>query len=200
MKPGTPDTATAASETFRDHVESLESTQCSRRRFSQLTTGQHRSECLAQHRARSAQAEIPQDEQDDHDGADEPDDSVHDSIPFSGLRQPKLVSFGRCMSARLRFSLCQPRHSICALTNIAAGLAMSTLSGDSGLGSEEASPLKRARARRCASHAAVEHEYDRPQCLRVSVPGQSSSSPCAAIRCWSSITTSASEQRRALGR
>jgi hypothetical protein len=48
-------------------------------------------ECLAPYRARSAQAEIPQDEQDDHDGADEPDDSVHDSIPFPGLKWAKLL-------------------------------------------------------------------------------------------------------------
>ena len=30
----------------------------------------------------SAQAEISQDKQDDDDGANEPNDSVHDSIPF----------------------------------------------------------------------------------------------------------------------
>jgi hypothetical protein len=39
------------------------------------------NECGGQHRARSAQTEEAQHEQDDHDGADEPDDSVHDSIP-----------------------------------------------------------------------------------------------------------------------
>jgi hypothetical protein len=43
------------------------------------------------------------------------------------------------------FSLCQLRQSICALTNIAPGPALSTLSDGSGVGIEDASPSKRAR-------------------------------------------------------
>lgn len=35
---------------------------------------------LGLHRARSTQSEKPQHEQDDHDGANEPDNSIHDAI------------------------------------------------------------------------------------------------------------------------
>jgi hypothetical protein len=47
---------------------------------------------------RSAQAEVPQDEQDDHDGADEPDDSVHDSFLSLNRGSGKPIWFERLLS------------------------------------------------------------------------------------------------------
>ena len=65
----------------------------------------------------SAQAEIPQDEQDDDDGTDEPDDSVHDFFPWPETGETGLVwALHAPMASR---SLSQSRHGICALTNIA---------------------------------------------------------------------------------
>jgi hypothetical protein len=68
-------------------------------RIAEATSRPHWRECLAPHCERSAQAEIPQDEQDDHDGAYEPDDSVHDSIPLRALKWPE---------ARLEWALHAP--------------------------------------------------------------------------------------------
>lgn len=72
-------------------------------------------EYLGPNRTRSAQAEVPQHEHDDDDGADKPDDSVHDSTP---LPQPRQVRSAFCKCPDHTVTLRQPRRRICALTNI----------------------------------------------------------------------------------
>jgi hypothetical protein len=62
----------------------------------------------------SAQAEKSQDEQDDYDGADEPDDVVHDSTPLPALKNTKRHRLPGCQLASLcqRFPL--PSEPLCA--------------------------------------------------------------------------------------